>query len=196
MKRDATRLGCDAVVNCTGFGARKLCRDEHVIGARGILIEFERDECIRRPAVTEGAYAGNNINDAVITVSEEPWGSETYPAYLIPRGSTVVVGGSYLEGDYECAIRDDERERLMLNAERLGIDTQKATVKGEWVGFRPFRSPVRCELEAGDDDASTTTTKGPVIFHSYGHGGSGWTVNVGAAKECADILLATLQKGR
>jgi D-amino-acid oxidase len=192
MKQDATRLGCDAIVNCTGFGARRLCRDEKVIGARGILIEFQRDECIRRPAVTEGAY-GNNIHDAVITVSEEPWGSETYPAYIIPRGSTVVVGGSYLEGDYECTIRDDERERLMLNAERLGIDTQKATVIGEWVGFRPFRSPVRCELEANEsDDASAS--KGPLVFHSYGHGGSGWTVNVGAAKECADILLATLQK--
>lgn len=189
MKQDAARLGCDAVVNCTGFGARTICKDNKMIGARGILVEFERDQCIRRQAVTEGAY-GSNVHDAVITVSEEPWGSETYPAYIIPRGSTVIVGGSYLEGDYECTIREEERERLMLNAERLGIDTQKATVIGEWVGFRPFRSPVRCELETYDDDTSIT---GPRLFHNYGHGGSGWTINVGAAKECADILLGTVQ---
>jgi len=182
MRERASNLGCDTVVNCTGLGAAEICNDTEMVGARGILLQFERASCVRRLAVRESPY-GENVNDAIILAEEGPWGSETAPAYMIPRADTVVVGGSYLEGDAELLIRDEERERLLLNAERLGIDTQVSKPKGEWVGFRPFRSKVRCEM---DDEFVNTDVK---VFHSYGYGGSGWTVNVGAARECANILL-------
>jgi D-amino-acid oxidase len=179
-------LGCDAVVNCTGLGAAKLCHDHKLVGARGILLSFDRKACVRRTAISEGLY-GPNKHDAVIMTEEEPWGTDEAPAYMIPRGDSIVVGGSYLEGDTEPSIRPEERERLLRNADQLGIDIDKSTPSSEWTGFRPFRNPVRCEM---DPDVSN----GVKVVHSYGYGGSGWTVNVGAAKECADILLGTLKQ--
>jgi D-amino-acid oxidase len=185
MREDAKSLGCDAVVNCTGLGAAKLCNDDQLVGARGILINFDRKTCVRRAAVREGLY-GHNKHDAVIMTEEEPWGSDEAPAYIIARGNSILVGGSYLEGDMEESIRPEERERLLWNADKLGIDIDKSTTSSDWTGFRPFRSTVRCEI---DSDVSDNVR----VVHSYGYGGSGWTVNVGAAKECADILLGTLK---
>ena len=182
LRERAANLGCDTVVNCTGLGASSICHDTDMVGARGILLQFDRASCVRRGPVRQGMY-GEYEHDAVIMVEEPPWGSETTPAYLIPRGDTIVVGGTYLEGDTETTIRDEEREQLLRNAERLGIDTQASHVTGEWVGFRPFRTKVRCEM---DRDYVETDVK---VFHSYGYGGSGWTLNVGAARECVDILL-------
>jgi D-amino-acid oxidase len=182
MRDQAAMLGCDALVNCTGLGAASICHDEKLIGARGILLHFERSSCVRRDAVRESAY-GANVNDTII-MTEDVWGSETMPCYLIPRGDTVLVGGSYLEGDTEVTIRDDERELLLLNANRMGIDIERSKKVGEWTGFRPFRTKVRCEM-----DTEASDSNGVKVFHSYGHGGSGWTVNVGAAKECADLVL-------
>ena len=178
----AAELGCDTVVNCTGLGASRICQDRDLVGARGILLQFDRPTCIRRPSVVESAY-GNNTHDAVIT-TETIWGSETMPCYLIPRGDLIVVGGSYLEGDSELSIRDNERNRLLQNATYMGIDVEKSKIVGEWTGFRPFRQTVRCEIETKE-----TSSRSIKVVHSYGYGGSGWTVYVGAAKECAQLVL-------
>ena len=178
----AAELGCDTVVNCTGLGANRICQDDQLVGARGILLHFDRSACVRRPSVVESSY-GNNIHDAVIT-TETIWGSDTMPCYLIPRGDTIVVGGSYLEGDTELSIRENERERLLQNATNMGVDIEKCKIDGEWTGFRPFRQTVRCEIETNE-----AYSNGVKVVHSYGYGGSGWTVYVGAAKECANLVL-------
>jgi D-amino-acid oxidase len=182
MQDRAVELGCDTVVNCTGLGASRICQDDQLVGARGILLHFDRSECIRRSSVIESSF-GKNIQDAVIT-TETIWGSETMPCYLIPRGDTIVVGGSYLERDTETSIRDDERDKLIQNATNMGIDMKKSKIIGEWTGFRPFRQTVRCEIETNE-----AYSNGVKVVHSYGYGGSGWTVYVGAAKECANLVL-------
>lgn len=176
---DAKGLGCDAVVNCSGLGAQKLCNDQELVGARGILHHYNRQDLVR----TEDISFQEDGNDTNIMVDDGPWGSEEMPCYMIARGNTVVVGGSYLEGDTEGSIRDDERVKLLENARLVGIDTEKTSTVGEWTGFRPFRPISRLELDTkfGNSDI-------PVV-HSYGYGGSGWTVYVGAAKEATRLLL-------
>eukprot|EP00957_Ditylum_brightwellii_P022212 1676060-Ditylum_brightwellii.AAC.1 len=42
MINEAINLGCDTVVNCTGLGSRDLCSDPTVVGARGVLLHFDR----------------------------------------------------------------------------------------------------------------------------------------------------------
>ena len=185
MRADAESLGCDTVINCTGLGSRQLLGDKQLVGARGILLQFDREKCVRNASVLETATGEATTQDAIIAVEEEPWGTETHPAYLIARGDKIVVGGTYLEGDTETTIRDQERARLYRNANLLGIDVEKSAVVGEWVGFRPYRPTVRCEY----DTNYNRDCDGVKVFHNYGHGGSGWTVNVGAAKECATLLL-------
>lgn len=175
MCETAQQLNCDAVINCTGLGAATICQEPSNLyqGARGILLQFDRQDCTRYVPGTR---------EALVMIDEEPWGTATEPCYLIPRGNLVVVGGSYLPGDTHPSIRPTERTRLFSNAHKMGIDIEKSQLVGEWTGFRPKRQSVRCEL---DDNRY----QGITVAHNYGHGGSGWTVNVGAAKECIDILL-------
>ena len=140
-----------------------------------------------------------NIHDAVITIQEEPWGNETYPVYMRPRGSDLVVGGTYLEGDEEPLIRPKERQRLLINAQHLGLDVSSCTIKREWVGFRPFRSTIRCEFDNNNGlETMTSSRDQPTIpiFHNYGYGGSGWTIGIGGAKECANQVLTWIKNNR
>ena len=180
MVEDAKTLGCDAIVNCSGLGARDLCGDDQIVGGRGVLLHYDR-MCERRPDPHGGAA---HPNDAAIMVEEPPWGSETETSYIIPRGDMLVVGGTYLEGDAEENVRREERERLIKNAWTLGINTENVEPKDEWVGFRPSRPTTRLEV-----DESVGKNSGIKVVHNYGHGGSGWTVYVGAAMEAASLVV-------
>ena len=180
----AATKNCDAVVNCTGLGSRQLCQDNEMLGARGILLNFERTELGRREASGDEA----NSKDIAIMAESGPWASETMPCYMIPRGSRIVVGGSYLEEDGCQTITQEERAQLFRNAFHLGIDLDKSRPVQQWVGFRPYRPMVRCQVDPNYIGSSIK------LIHNYGHGGSGWTVNVGAAKECASLVQEALQE--
>jgi D-amino-acid oxidase len=176
---EAKLLDCTGgVINCTGLGAKRLLPDDPLVAARGILHHYDRKTCVRRSNV-------DGVNDATILTEDAPWGSEERPCYLIVRGDTIVVGGSYLEGDLEPTIRDEERQQLLQNAELLGIDTQQSKPIGEWTGFRPYRPTSRCELDAQYNGVDNEVR----LVHSYGYGGSGWTVYVGCAKEATELIL-------
>lgn len=186
---EAKALGCDAVVNCTGLGAAKLASDTRLVGARGVLLMYDRATCVRRAIPNESTDdpQPQQLHDACIMIDESPWGSDEYPCYIIPRGDdTIVVGGTYLEGDDEPQLRPEERARLLENARLMGIDTEASKPKGEWVGFRPYRSKSsRCEVEGGVGGDRTDVR----LVHCYGTGGSGWTVYTGIAKEATRLVL-------
>jgi D-amino-acid oxidase len=193
MIEEAKLLDCDGVVNCTGLGASELCDDNQLIGARGILLHYDRNSCIRRSSVSEGEF-GPMRHDANILVEDAPWGSEDMPCYLIVRGDTIVVGGSYLEHDSEPNLRDEERTRLLKNAELVGIDTERSHPIGEWTGFRPYRPTSRCEVDnkyKGATSDINNNNRDIRLVHSYGYGGSGWTVYVGCAKEATQLILGS-----
>jgi D-amino-acid oxidase len=124
-------------------------------------------------------------HDAAILVEDAPWGSSTDPAYVIPRGNVFVVGGTYYENNTETKLSENERKRLVENADLLGIDTSITSPVSEWAGFRPVRQTVRMEI----DEKFSSESKLRIV-HSYGHGGSGWTTYVGAAKEVAELLCS------
>ena len=174
MVQEAAEHDCDAIVNCTGLGSQSLCEDEQLQGARGILYHYDRN-C---PRWTDPRM----VNDAVLGADDPPWGDDQ-PCYMIPRGDVIVIGGSYLLGDVEDGIRVNEHSRLEQNAHLLGIDTKLAKPVAEWTGFRPYRPGVRLEV-----DSQFGVSEGIKVVHNYGHGGSGWTVYVGAAKEVARLL--------
>ena len=176
MVDDAKENGCDALINCTGLGSSKLCSDETLISGRGILLHYERD--CPRTTIDE-----NMKNDAAILTEDAPWGTPTNQVYIIPRGGVFVVGGTYYEGKTEANLTDDERKRLVENAAIMGIDTTAASPVGEWAGLRPVRKLVRMEI-----DEEVSAKSGVKVLHSYGHGGSGWTVYTGVAKDSVKML--------
>lgn len=176
MVEEAKRLGCDGMVNCTGLGSRSICNDETLVGARGVLLQYDRSSCVWSD---DAEISGTK--ESVIMIEEAPFGTETEPCYTIPRGPLVVVGGTYLLGDEEKNLRPQERKKVLENARLVGIDTSKCSPSGEWVGFRPYRQTARLEVDTEfSDDVK--------VIHNFGYGGSGWTVYVGAAKEAASLL--------
>lgn len=186
MVDHARSIGCHGLVNCTGMGASKLAGDTDLQGGRGVTLQFDRNAQRRLP-VREGQF-GQHRFDAVLGCEDPPWSpNKNFPTYLIPRGDVIVVGGSFLLGDTENGIRDTEREHLLRTAERFGIDTTASPPLREWTGFRPWRPTLRCEL---DPNYASTSFQ---VCHNYGHGGSGWTINVGTAKECATLMLKSLR---
>jgi D-amino-acid oxidase len=179
MVDDAVQMECDGLLNCTGLGSASICKDEALVGARGVLLQYDRATA-KRTMQVHAVTDDELVNDAVILIEDAPLGSETMPCYLIPRGNLLVVGGTYLEGDPATEIRPKERERLLLNAKALGIDSDSTPHIGEWVGFRPYRPTTRCELDTSFDKLR--------VVHNYGHGGSGWTVYIGAAAEGVRLM--------
>ncbi|KAL7519529.1 hypothetical protein ACHAWX_004284 [Stephanocyclus meneghinianus] len=174
---EAINFGCDSLVNCTGLGSKPICGDESLIGARGVLLQFDRPSCKWNDQPER--------NDSVIMVEDPPLGTDTEPCYMIPRGNIIAVGGTYLEGDEEEEIRPKEILKIMENARLMGINTDRSKPISQWVGFRPYRPRARLEV---DDEFSKSGVK---VVHSFGYGGSGWTVFVGAAKEAASLLLSS-----
>jgi D-amino-acid oxidase len=181
MREEAAKLGCNVLVNCTGLGASKICNDTTMQGSRGVMLLYDRVAVLRRVACLGENL--ENIHDAVIMAENGQWTTDSMPAYMIPRGGVLVVGGSLMKGEVDIRIRDEERQQLLKNAEALGIDTSKIEPIGQWTGFRPYRDTVRLEI---DQQYSTRDMK---VIHNYGHGGSGWTINVGAAKDVAQLIL-------
>ena len=178
----ARSLGCNRVLNATGLGAGALCHDDQMVGARGILLHYDRTSCVRTLEIQSTEH-GEMINDAVVIAEEGIWGSNEMPSYIIPRGDILVVGGSYLEGDAEPTIRPHEEARLLENARHLGIDTTQCQPISSWTGFRPYRRTSRLEID------THYSTKDLRLVHSYGYGGSGWTVYTGCAKDATALLL-------
>ena len=56
-------------------------------------------------------------------------------------------------------------------------------------GLRPVRPELRLEAEPDHDC-------GVPVVHSYGHGGSGWTVFKGAARDAAQLVEKAIQDRR
>mmetsp|Transcript_1756 Transcript_1756/g.2147 ORF Transcript_1756/g.2147 Transcript_1756/m.2147 type:complete len:401 (-) Transcript_1756:26-1228(-) len=181
MVEDAENLKCDAIINCTGLGAANICKDPALIGGRGVLLHYDRS-CARRET---GSSDQELMRDAAILTEEGKWGSRTDPSYIIPRGDVFVVGGTYKEEDYEQGIRNEERKKIKQNAWDWGIDTERVDPIGEWTGFRPCRPNVRLEVD------STNSSADMKVVHSYGAGGSGWTIFAGIAKRSVDLLFSS-----
>ena len=179
---DAKLHGCDGVVNCTGLGSNTLCNDTSIVGARGILHMYDRQSVAWH--IPSDVDKQNKLQDAVITISDPPLGTDTTPCYMIPRGDVIAIGGSVGMCDEEITIRPTERERILQNAQNMGIDTTKSAPISEWVGWRPYRLTARLEV-----DVELSASSGVTVVHSYGYGGSGWTVFVGVASDNVDLLL-------
>jgi len=159
MQDVARSLDCEVLINCSGMGSQKVCQDSQLVGGRGVLLQLERENCPRRASI-QGME-----KDAIILAECPPWGSDSHPCYLIPRGDVIAIGGTYLEGDGHPELRASEREQLKQNAKLLGVDIETATIRGEWTGFRPARPVTRCEEEITSGSGGSNPVR---VIHNYG----------------------------
>jgi len=140
--------GADLVVNCSGIGAKFLAADPGVHPLQGQVVLVEQ------VGLDRWAYDADG------------------PTYVVPREDDVVVGGTWVEGEWNRSA-DPEVSRVVLRrALRLVPELAGAQVLAHRVGTAPGRAEVRLE-RVGD------------VVHCYGHGGAGVTVSWG----CADAVV-------
>ncbi len=144
----------DAVVVCTGLGARELLDDREVFPIRGQLVHAEN------PGIERFRIFQENRSEF---------------GYVIPRSRDVVLGGTAERGN-ESLEPDPAATRAIL--ERCAAHEPRlagAKTLSVEVGLRPGRSRVRLEEER--------TAGGLLVVHNYGHGGAGVTLSIGCAEE-------------
>ena len=94
--------------------------------------------------------------------------------YAIPRANDCVFGGTNDLSD-NLAADPATTSRIVAECSRV-LNIDKPPVLAERVGLRPFRrSGVRLERDRLRD--------GRTVIHNYGHGGAGFTLSWGCARE-------------
>ena len=102
--------------------------------------------------------------------------------YAIPRANDCVFGGTNEISDNLMADRETTSRILAECGRVLNID--KPTALAERVGLRPFRrSGVRLERDRLRD--------GRIVIHNYGHGGAGFTLSWGCAREVLEVAVSS-----
>ena len=99
--------------------------------------------------------------------------------YAIPRTNDCVFGGTNDLSD-DLAVDPATTSGIVAESSRV-LSIEKPNVLAERVGLRPYRkSGVRLEHDQLHD--------GRTVIHNYGHGGSGFTLSWGCAREVLDAV--------
>lgn len=152
----AAFAGVEAVVNCSGLGARELAGDRTLIPVRGQVVVVEQF----------------GLTEWLLDQSEPE-----RLTYVVPRQDTVILGGTADEGDADLEVRPAVIEAILARCGALVPEVTGARIVGHRVGARPARPAVRLETEL--------KAEGPVV-HCYGHGGAGVTLSYGCAVDVVE----------
>ena len=147
----------DAVVNCSGLGARQLAGDDTVEPVWGQHV------VVSAPFVGEFVMEGGGSRDAVS---------------IVPHRRGVLLGGVRRPGRNLLMPDEEIAAATIARAAAVLPDLACADVLGVEVGLRPGRPRVRLEAE---QVADTT------VVHDYGHDGSGVFWSWGCAAEVAGL---------
>lgn len=149
----------DVVVDCAGLGARRLAGDRTLVPVRGQVVvvrQFGLDQWLL-----------DQSDQARLT-------------YVVPRQSTVVLGGTAEPGNHDLAPDPHSARAVVARCAALVPAAALAPVVAHRVGLRPGRPAVR--LEAG------VLPSGRPVVHNYGHGGAGVTLAYGCADDVVRLI--------
>jgi len=149
-----------SVVNCTGLGAGELAQDADVVPVRGQLVEVEN------PGIKK--FFGEYCQE----------GAE--PTYFLPHGNRVVLGGTHERGRTDIETDAESVAGIIQRCVAVEPALQNAKILNYRVGIRPSRPKVRVErVRLGSRH----------VVHNYGHGGSGFSLSWGCAREVVNLVL-------
>ena len=154
---DETRA-FDAVVNCTGLGARELCDDLECHPIRGQIARVPRG-AITRSLVFQGADGSFG--------------------YVIPRTKDCVLGGTAERGNDSLAIDEATTAAILARCRALEPRLPERATSAA-AGLRPGRSAIRLERER--------LSHGAPVVHDYGHGGCGVTLSWACAEDVRALV--------
>ncbi|KAI8959567.1 FAD dependent oxidoreductase [Daldinia sp. FL1419] len=169
------RFEADAIVNCTGLQAQELAGDDSVYPIRGGLIRVINDG-VDFPKV-----------DAALTITADAAHSANEIIFLVPRNDNILLIGGITEPhewNLDLTLDTPIIRRMRERCEKFLPGLENARVDPEYPfaqGLRPFRGQnVRVEREL--------RRTGSRIVHSYGHGGAGWSLSFGCARDVATLV--------
>ncbi|KAK1140554.1 hypothetical protein N8T08_010300 [Aspergillus melleus] len=176
----------DAIVNATGVWAGDTANDASVYPLRGGLLRV----------INDGTDFPKIENSMVVSSPTREDGSFKDMAFLVPRNDRTLLLGSILHQDSwqldltpSCAEVVQMRRRcedLLPCLKKARLDPLCPLVQGR----RPMRTGhVRVEREK----RLTPRTRPSRIVHAYGHGGAGWSLAFGSAKEVTRLVQDVLQ---
>lgn len=165
--------GCEAIVNCTGLGARALVKDPQLVPMRGVVVHIPNDIGLE--------YSLHN---------DAPQGRV---AYIFKFRNHLVLGGTFeperedlnIEATVLPGILNRCRELLKVDAHPRAEELSLTRATKTLVALRPTRigretfEDIRLELDR--------SFRVPVI-HNYGHGRQGISMSWGTARDAADLV--------
>jgi D-amino-acid oxidase len=162
------------LVNCAGLGARELAGDTQLTPVRGQVV-IAANPGLEDFFVGEPGRPGHTGED----------GETGEVAYIIPHGTTVLLGGTTEHGSSDLVPAPATAARIIGDCVAAEPRLAGAAVLGHRVGLRPCRPHVRLETQAADDGRS--------VVHNYGHGGAGLTLSWGCAMAAAAQVAGLLR---
>ncbi|XP_065055225.1 D-aspartate oxidase-like [Rhopilema esculentum] len=165
----------DVIVNCTGIGARDLCKDSDVVPIRGQVAR------VKAPWIRHFYHVC--------------YSSGSHSTYLYPNIDNVVVGG-VLQSSWKTDLSEEDHKRIMDGAYAFMPSLKRAEIITKWVGLRPSRlTSVRLEKEdMWLKTADGMTTKKVRVVHNYGHGPCGVTLHWGCAQNALELVKQSLEE--
>jgi D-amino-acid oxidase len=162
------------VVCCAGLGAVGLLGDTELRPVQGSILKVD--------------VAGNRITGGRFLDSLSSPEAHEY-AYVIPRMDCLVLGGTGVPDVWSREAPSPETVRGIL--ERCDRLAPGLAAAARVLRAQTDLRPVRPRLAMGP-----RPELGPRWLDSYGYGGSGWTVHLGAAAETVRLLRAESARQR
>ncbi|KAL8708747.1 MAG: hypothetical protein Q9220_006389 [cf. Caloplaca sp. 1 TL-2023] len=180
-----SRYSADVVVNCTGLSALTTADDKTCYPLRGALIRVLNDgtdfpKVESSLAITADAAQDNEI------------------VFIVPRNDNILLIGGIAQAqkwDLDLSLESPEIQRMRARAEAFLPGLKRARVDPDYPtaqGLRPARERnIRVERELRTRTVSLhgdQLEEPSRIIHSYGHGGSGWSLSFGCAADVASLV--------
>ncbi|XP_070809460.1 D-aspartate oxidase isoform X1 [Pituophis catenifer annectens] len=154
----------DIVVNCSGIGSRKLIGDLEIYPTRGQVLK------VHAPWIKHFIRDGDGLT------------------YIYPGIHNVTLGGIREKDNWNLSPDPIVSKSIFDRCSALEPSLRTAENIKVRVGLRPSRSAVRVQKEV-----LTHKREKLLVVHNYGHGGGGFSIHQGTAKEATQLVKECLE---
>jgi D-amino-acid oxidase len=166
----------DAIINATGLGAGEAAADSEVYGLHGALLRVINDG-------TDFPV----VKNAMIVCSSIPGSGGGDGAFLLPRKDGILALGTISKPNgrpEDLTVDSAEVKEMKKRCEDLLPWLKAARLDPEY----PIIQGTRPQRRGGARVERETRRSGSHIVHSYGHGGAGWSLAFGSARDAISLV--------
>ena len=179
------RFAADVLINCTGLSSLELAGDVSCYPLRGALIR-----------VLNNGIDFPKVNSSLAITADAAQDNEI--VFIVPRNDNILLIGGIAQPhkwDLNLTLDSPEIQRMRSRAEAFLPGLKNARVDPDYPlaqGLRPSRERnIRVERELRTRTVmlhGEQVEEPSRIIHSYGHGGSGWSLGFGCGADVAALV--------